>query len=324
MLIGAVVASICLSLFTPWAEMTSGAKILAQTVAGTFIGCSVTREDILGLKGAGKLVGVVLGAFLSLNLLLGVILARVTSLDLITALLATVPGGVNDVSLMAADMGADVSVVVVLQFVRLCAGIGVFPLWIAAMDRRHPEADIKGEATDACPRSRKTAVHSLPANLIALAVGGLFGTVGRSLGIPSGTLMFSLLGTLLIKLRFYPICLHPAIRRCAQVLSGAYIGCSVSRDSLFQLPSLLVPAVGIVLAYMLYARIISRVLMRIGSIPFKEAMLMLTPAGASDMALISADIGVQSSTLIAVHISRLIVAAAVLPQLWYLLSQMVS
>ena len=49
-------------------------------------------------------------------------------------------------------------------------------------------------------------------------------------------------------------------------------------------------------------------------------MLMLTPAGASDMALISADIGVSSPRLILVQIYRLIIATAIFPQICLLVS----
>ena len=39
------------------------------------------------------------------------------------------------------------------------------------------------------------------------------------------------------------------------------------------------------------------------------------------MALISADMGVEGPFLVVVHIARLIVAAGLLPQLWYVVSQ---
>ena len=50
-------------------------------------------------------------------------------------------------------------------------------------------------------------------------------------------------------------------------------------------------------------------------VPLREGMLMLTPAGAGDMALISADIGVSSPRLILVQIYRLLIATAIFPHL---------
>ncbi len=56
-------------------------------------------------------------------------------------------------------------------------------------------------------------------------------------------------------------------------------------------------------------------------VPLREGMLMLTPAGASDMALISADIGVNSPRLILVQIYRLLIATAIFPHLCLLLAR---
>ena len=48
---------------------------------------------------------------------------------------------------------------------------------------------------------------------------------------------------------------------------------------------------------------------------------MLTPAGAGDMALISADVGVSSPRLILVQIYRLLIATAIFPHLCLLLAR---
>ena len=56
-------------------------------------------------------------------------------------------------------------------------------------------------------------------------------------------------------------------------------------------------------------------------VPLREGMLMLSPAGASDMALISADIGVSSPRLILVQVYRLLIATAVFPQICLVISE---
>ena len=320
MMIGAVIASVCLSLLTPLAEMPTTAKMIAQIVAGTFLGCSVSRESFSQLRKSHKLIYVAIGSFLILNLLLGLFLTKFTSMDLLTALLATVPGGVSDVSLAAADMNADVASVVTLQFIRLCAGIGVFPLGIAALERKQtPRAQTPCAPKEQTPGANRRS--SLQSNGFTLAIGAAFGLIGHFLNIPSGPLLLSMVGTLAFRFWGYPLQLSRSVRRCAQILSGTYIGCSIPNDFPIKLPQLVFPALCIVSVYMLNALLTSHVLTRLFPISRKEAMLILTPAGASDMALISADLGVESPSLIAVHIARLIVAAGVLPQLWYAVSQ---
>ena len=56
----------------------------------------------------------------------------------------------------------------------------------------------------------------------------------------------------------------------------------------------------------------------------KEAMLMMTPAGASDMALIASDLGINSPALIVVQVARLFVADAIMPQVCYTVAQMLG
>ena len=51
----------------------------------------------------------------------------------------------------------------------------------------------------------------------------------------------------------------------------------------------------------------------------RESMLAATPAGASDMALISADLGVQSPDLIVLQVVRMLVVISVFPQIINLL-----
>ena len=131
-------------------------------------------------------------------------------------------------------------------------------------------------------------------------------------------------GVLIIKLLVFPVYLPRWMKRIAQVLSGTYIGCSIGFDSLRNIHRVLLPAAIIVTAYIINALLIGRILARRFHIPFKEAMLMMSPAGASDMALISADIGVQSPTLVVVQILRLLIASSLMPQLCYQIARLLD
>ena len=49
---------------------------------------------------------------------------------------------------------------------------------------------------------------------------------------------------------------------------------------------------------------------------------MMTPAGASDMALIAADIGVNSPSLVVMQIFRMLMAASIFPQICYQIAKL--
>lgn len=323
MMIGAICGTLILSLTLHCAVMPYAAKFAAQITAGAFIGCSVDRSDLLQLRCLYKTVLVVLGSFLLLNLTVGFVIWQLTGMDLLTALLCCVPGGINDVPLAASDMGADVSAVVMLQFVRLCVGLGIFPLWITWVNRNETGSEPDGAACD--PQAQKDGKNARWYMIAAVfLVAAVCGYIGRRLGVPSGPLIFSILGALAVKVLLFPVRLPRPIKRFAQVLSGTYIGCSISYEALFAVNRLIVPAACVIAGYMLNSLLAGKLLHKKFQVPPREAMLMVTPAGASDMALISADIGVQSSALIVTHILRMLAASTIFPQICYQVSKLFS
>lgn len=80
----------------------------------------------------------------------------------------------------------------------------------------------------------------------------------------------------------------------------------------------------ICLGYMINAYLTGMVIHKTFSVSVKESMLIMSPAGASDMALISADMGVNSTLLIVAQILRLVAAASVFPQIIYFLCTAVT
>jgi membrane AbrB-like protein len=98
--------------------MPAEVRIAAQIAIGTVVGTTVRREPIVRL--ARRLpriivvtVGVVAAAAVS-----GIVIARATGLELLTMLLATVPGGASDISAAALDLGPDAAIVAAFQLIR--------------------------------------------------------------------------------------------------------------------------------------------------------------------------------------------------------------
>lgn len=318
MIVGAIFGTLLLSLTLHCAEMPYPAKFSAQCITGAFIGCTMDREDLDKLKSVWKPALTVVLAFLAVNLILGFGISALGSMDLLTALLSTVAGGMSEVTLAASDMGADTSKVVLLQFVRMCYGVGLFPVWIAWLDRKN--TDLAAISRDEVKKKSQSSSKKVLA--LTFAVAFLCGGLGRISGMPSGVLVFAILGTLALNLLVVPVHLPRPIRRLAQLLSGTYIGCSIPYESLYGLHKLLIPALLGFLVFMANAYFTGHFIHRRFSVPIREAMLMATPAGASDMMLISADIGVQSTSLLVVHILRMLTSAALMPQIDYLVASL--
>lgn len=313
MMVGSIVAVAALSVLSGMAFMPGEAKLTAQCLAGAFLACSVEREDFKHLPLLLKPALVLLGAVLFLNLLLGALIFLCSPMDLLTSLMSAVPGGMSDTPIIAEDLGADAPKVAVMQFVRMSMGIGVFPSLIGALTNKDPTPCSQADSAPSdLPPGRKIFASNF---LLTLFAAFLCGLLGKWIGIPAGALIFSMLGVIALKLLLGRAYLPLWAKRLAQALSGSYIGCSITRPDLLELRELLLPSFILLAGYFLNSILTGHLLHRLFSFPLKTAMLAATPAGASDMALISADLGVESKELIVLQVIRMVVVVSVFPQI---------
>ena len=308
MVVGAIVGVVIFNLAFNIAVMPSTAKIIAQIVSGAFIGSGISKEEIKQFKRLFIPLAILIVGMLILNLISGVLIYLTSDLDLITAMFCAVPGGMSDTPLIAAEMGADGAKVALMQFIRLCAGIGLFPIFLKAFVKKQ-NANFKP-----LDKPQKTP-YTHWGFFVAAVVAASGGALGKILGVPAGALLFSLIATMTVK-QFVPSSMLPGwLKRVAQVLAGAYIGVGISPKDIPEMKNLLVPALLMLLGYFVACVILGRLLSRYSGLTVAEGMLAATPAGASDMALISADIGISSPEVIILQIGRMLSAIMIFPNI---------
>jgi uncharacterized protein len=225
--------------------------------------------------------------------------------------MSAVPGGMSDTPIISAEMGADASKVAVLQFVRLVAGIGIFPLMIGLIARKNQESIspiVKADKVGT--NNRRLGFDFFKTMTVAVIVG----LIGKKTGIPAGALLFSLLGVLTMKIATNSAWLPKWLKRVAQILSGAYIGSSVEYADVIEIRYLAVPAIILVTGYIVLCIVLGFFIHKRFDMSLREAMLSVTPAGATDMALIASDLGIQSTDVIVLQIVRLVFVITVFPQ----------
>lgn len=306
MMVGAVAGACALNLLTGEAHMPAVAKTAAQVVAGAFIGSGVRREDIRQMRSIVKVAAIVIFSLFIINVLSGLAIYALSPLDPLTAMMASTPGGLSDIPIIAAEMGAEATPVLALQLIRFVLGIAVFPSLIGLLP---PEKQKTGPGTP----PYKPPKGDPPNTLLTLLVATGFGLLGRASGVPGGTMAFATLGSIGFKLLYPKACMVRPVRKAAQCLSGAYVGSGIGMAQLLALKHLALPAVVLVAAYTLGAVIIGALLRRHGVFNRRESLLAATPAGATDMALISADLGVYNVQLILLQVMRLIVVITLFP-----------
>lgn len=305
MMMGAVIGACALNVGTGAAVMPEFSKTAAQIIAGAFIGSGICREDIRQMKAIIKPALILLPGLLMVNILIGLGIHWAAKIDLLTALLASAPGGLTDISIMASDMGADASVVLVLQFVRLMMGIGLFPIMIRL---------VAGRGNDVPDVKTKKKEEMRPDDVIlTLIVAAVCGLTGKALPVPAGMISFAAVGCCVLACTTGRAKVPGLLRKGAQLLSGAYLGASMGAAEILQLTHLGIPALILVGMYTLSCFVLGGLLTRTGYFTRTEGMLAATPAGASDMALISADLGVNNVGIIVLQVMRLFAVILVFP-----------
>ncbi|NLJ65530.1 MAG: membrane-spanning protein [Christensenellaceae bacterium] len=321
LMIGAVIGACAYNVFSGDAYMPPEAKFVAQIAAGAFVGVGVNREDLKQMKSIFKIALFVISSYFVLNVISGLIISRVGGIDPLTGMLCSAPGGLSDIPLIAEDMGADSSKVLVLQFARYLLGLGVFPTLINLLPEENAKVAVD-KPTNVAKRNSKNA--DVPNTVLSLLVATASGFLGKYSGMPGGTMAFATVGTLIFKILYPKACINIIVRRVAQLLSGAYVGAKIGMAQLIDLKTLALPAVMLIVCYSLAAFIMGTFLYKRGVFTRREAYLAATPAGASDMALISEDLGISNIKIIILQVMRMVVVISIFPVLLNAIAKLVS
>lgn len=306
MLIGSVLGAMLCGILLKTSSLPPPIKTLAQIVAGSYIGSSISQREIRYLPTVFKPFCIVITGLFIINVLAAFTITRISRIDLLTALFAATPGGISDIPMIAADFDTDPSAILALQIARFFMAIGFFPLLIRRITHS------KGSKSTQSTQSRQNSAplrRAWPPLLFAAA----FGLIGKSLGIPAGTMSFATVGSILSKQLFPKSVIPTPLRKFAQCLSGTYVGASIGLQALIRMQELLLPIAALLLMYCFGCFLLSKVLLWLKLFDKTESMLAVTPAGASDIALIAADFGVQNISLVIIQILRLVTVITLFP-----------
>lgn len=105
----------------------------AFAVIGAEVGLKFTRDYVTTLASALPMVLVAVAVMIVIGALVSLGLARLLDLDLLTAMLATTPGGIDSVVIVAVNSRADISFVLALQTLRLFVVIAAAPFVVGRL-----------------------------------------------------------------------------------------------------------------------------------------------------------------------------------------------
>lgn len=317
-MVGSMIFVGIFNVLTYAAYVENSTRFFVQVIAGAFIGIDMDKEKLMEIKKLIKPAIVMVTGLLILNVLVGLFIYKTTSLDLLTSLFATVPGGMADMSIISSEMGADTSMVAVFQLARLISVISIFPTLIKQVQKRMVYDN--GEQSDIASTielntDKKNCNYSSKNKeiIFTLMIAIIFGIIGKITKIPAGTMIFSLIGVSWLKICTNKGYIYPIINQGAQVVAGAFIGTSITIDVVYSLKSLIIPIIFMIMAYTIMCGIIGFIISKWFDIDIITAMFCCTPAGASDMALIASELGANGADIALLQVTRLVSVIVIFP-----------
>ncbi|GAB4210268.1 MAG: AbrB family transcriptional regulator [Synechococcales cyanobacterium] len=104
-------------------------RFALQVGLGIILGSRLTLDTVLGIRELWRPALLCTVIAIGTGVLSGVIISRWLGIERLTAILGTAPGGLSDMSLIALDMGAQGSTVMIMHLARLISVIVVVP-WL--------------------------------------------------------------------------------------------------------------------------------------------------------------------------------------------------
>jgi len=103
-------------------------KTAAQLLAGALVGCNIRSSTLAMLNGRSLIAMLVLMVnYWIVNLIYSMYCKKKNLLDLKSAMLASAPGGATDMSLIAADLNADLTKIALIQVLRAVYAVTFMP-----------------------------------------------------------------------------------------------------------------------------------------------------------------------------------------------------
>ncbi len=296
-------------------------RLALQMVIGTFAGYRLDQEAVQRIRKMGKPVLAVTVWTIGSALLIGYLLGTFTGMDWPTAFLGTAPGSLPEMSAMALTMQANVAMVATLSSARLITTMLTIPF----LARRNAS---NGNAAQA---AGVACVDGAPAAATPRAARGLHWTVCLAIGVSGGCLFSWLqlpaagvMGSILavagarisgLRLRRPP----DTLRTMAQLGIGILIGTTFNPQTAVQLAHNFLPVIGAATALVGSGLVLSRALQRTLGLDEQTALLACSPAGLSQMAALSEELGAQTFIVSVFQLTRMLTVVLVLPIIFRLL-----
>jgi membrane AbrB-like protein len=277
----------------------------AMLVSGATMGAGITPEALTAvtrypLSLAVLALSVVAGTGASM-----LWLTRVAGWRRDDALLASAPGALSTVLVIAAERKASVVAIAVVQSIRLFVLIALLPSLVVAFEGGHPGRGLPGEGMP---------VES-PVGLLVVLAGGLaLGLAFERLRLAAPVLLgATLVSASLHATGYAPGVVPPPVAVAGLVLIGVFIGERFRTLRLSALRATLAAAAGSLVLTVAVAIASAAAAAALAGVGFSDAMVAFAPGGLEAMMVLALILGLDPLYVGVHHLARFIGIAMALP-----------
>jgi membrane AbrB-like protein len=296
-----------------WANIPSYFNTFFQVVLGIMVGCKFDRETAPRIKTLIVPSLFVTVTMAGISLVMGVLLAKITGIEAGTALYASMPGGLAEMSLLAMERNLNAPVVTLFQYMRVLATFVSVPLIAIRYNQGAKEAAAGPAAAPEAGEDKKSGAR-MSQILITLVIGGFGGFAAKAIGVPVGGLLGAM--TVVGLLRTLGVTLKPLPRRLvifAQIGLGVYLGTTFTPEVVATLHRLLIPTAIFSVVIVLLGVILGVLIHRFWGLDLVTSLLACAAAGVTQMSAIALDMDADAVTVGLLQAFRYAVTMMVMP-----------
>ena len=303
-MLGAMVATTAASLGGAKLYVPSPMRSTMISILGVMLGASFSPEIFDKAREWPLTIGCLL---LYLGFLIGILFLyfrRIVGLDTTTAYFSATPGGLSEMVITGAAMGADDRTIALIHASRVLLVVLAIPFWFRFMTGVTPAPSAMGPSI--------AAIEWLDlAVLAACAVAGV--VAGRLIRLPAYRLSGPMLASAVVHVTGLSDSTPPwELVAAAQIVLGSSIGARFSGVPIRRVLGLM--ATALVSTVLMLATTVSfaLVLAPLTGIDWQPIVLAYAPGGLAEMSLIALSLGIETAFVATHHVIRigLIVMAA--------------
>lgn len=279
--------------------MPRAAQAVSLSLIGTMVGSTLTPDLpsripgwTLSLIGMAIFLAVVIPIAIAYN-------RRIIRLDPITATFSAIPGGLSEMIVMGAQMGADERSVALTQIVRVITILSVVPLII--------QFGLGNDLSGMLPNIKDGGPLELVDALILFACFALGPWFGRTVRLPSPLVLGALALSAIVHLAGITEARPPAaLVALVQLLVGCNVGSKFGKVDLVQTARVAGQSFLLSLGLLMLTFVFAFTLASVTDLPFNALLLAFVPGGIAEISVIALVLGVDPVFVAAHHTFRLL------------------